>query len=156
MKDMGVKISSASKRRAHSKKNNHPTEAMAKKQKTQYVIKLSKGYYDDMALQLMFKHIEYVVPDKREELGRAKKPLLACSIRYLKTVREHNKNITRRSKPGDKNVAKDLEPEEHWVAHLSDNRTVVIMENYFHEVNSDDEHISWHVIQKSVQYAEKM
>ena len=109
-----------------------------------------------MALQLMFKHIEYVVPDKRDTLGRGAKPLLACSISYLEKVREHNKKITERSRPGDKDVAKDLEPEEHWVAHLSDNRTVVIMENYFHEVNSDDEHISWRVTQKSVQYAEKM
>ena len=29
------------------------------------------------------------------------------------------------------------------------------MENYFHEVNSDDEHISWYVTEKSVQYAKK-
>ena len=55
---------------------------MTKRQKSAYEIKFSKEYYADMALQLMIKHIEYVVPDKREELGRAKKPLLACSIRY--------------------------------------------------------------------------
>ena len=113
MKDMGVKIPSASKRRAHSKKNYHPTEAMTKRQKTAYEIKFSKEYYDDMALQLMFKHIEYVVPDKRGSLGRGAKPLLACSISYLEKVREHIKKITERSRPGDKDVAKDLEPEEH-------------------------------------------
>ena len=66
-----------------------------------------------MALQLIISNIEYVVPDKRGSLGRGAKPLLACSIRYLEEVREHNKKVTGRSKPGDKDVAKDLEPEEH-------------------------------------------
>ena len=54
-----------------------------------------------------------------------------------------------------KKVAKDLWPEENWVAHLSNNSTHIIMESYFHEVNSDDEHISWCVTQKSVEYAQK-
>ena len=155
MKDMGVKIPSASKRCAHSNKNYHPTEAMTKRQKTAYEIKFSKEYYDDMSFQLMIKYIEYVLPDKRDTLGRRAKPLLACSIRYLEEVREHNKRIARRSKPGYKKLAKDLDPEDHWVDHLSNNRTVVIIENYFHEVKSDDEHISWRVTRKSVQYAQK-
>ena len=75
--------------------------------------------------------------------------------KLLRRSKRPQQEITVRSSPGDKDDANDLEPEEHWVAHLSDNRTVVIMENYFHEVNSDDEHISWRVTEKSVQYAEK-
>ena len=75
MKDMGVKIPSASKRRAHSQRNYHPTEAMTKRQKTAYEIKFSKEYYDDMALQLMIKHIEYVIPEKIDTLCRGAKPL---------------------------------------------------------------------------------
>ena len=43
---------------------------MTKTQKTGYDKKFSREYYADMALQLMIKHIEYVVPEKRDTLGR--------------------------------------------------------------------------------------
>ena len=84
---------------------------MTKRQKTAYEINFSKEYYNDMDLQLMISHIEYVVPDKRGSLGRGAKPLLACSIRHLEEVIEHNKRIARRSKLGNKELAQDLELE---------------------------------------------